>query len=169
MASQISCSSISSMKRIRNTVRWLSDRVSSADRDLLRPLLRQHARLRRTLAARQQPRHFAQVGSRLLHPAPELELAGSLLVADQVDSDARKPGVDGAIAAEGGTSVVGLQQAVLHDAVREILVADGVDDEPQQPSAVDAIESLDVVNSVKAVCPVTQQIISGLRASCIQS
>jgi hypothetical protein len=50
---------------------------------------------------------------------PEAELLQTLLVADEIDGDAGEPGAYGAVPAEAGAAVVGLEEAVLGDGLGE--------------------------------------------------
>ena len=80
-----------------------------------------------------------------MDPAPELELAASLAVPHQVGGDMSQPGVNAAVSAKRIPAVVGLQQAVLHNRLGQVLVAGGISDEPEQAEPVDAIQRVDVV------------------------
>ncbi len=76
---------------------------------------------------------------------PEAEFLQALLIADEIDGDAGEPGVDGAVPAEVGAAVVGLEETVLSNGLSEIGVADGEGDKAEQARPVCPNQGVDVV------------------------
>ena len=67
------------------------------------------------------------------------------MVAHQVGGDMGQPGVHPAVAAERVPSVVGLQQAILHDGLGHVLIAKGISDKPQQAGPVHPVQRRNVI------------------------
>ena len=92
--------------------------------------------------------NIADVDRGGLGALPEFELFGALVIADEVDGDGGKKGVDRGLSAKAGASVVGLEQAILGDGLGEVWVSCREGDEAKNTGPVGLDESVDVVKLV---------------------
>ena len=79
---------------------------------------------------------------------PELKLFRALVIADEVDRDGSKKGVDRGIATEAGTGVVRLEQTILSDGLGKIWISSREGDETKDTGPVRFDKSVDVIEFV---------------------
>ena len=70
------------------------------------------------------------------------------MVADEVDGDGGKKGVDRGLSAKGGASVVGLEQAILGDGLGEVWISCRKGDEAENAGPVVLDECVDIVEFI---------------------